>query len=96
MNANTKVFNIIGWIVGLLFSFIGIVNMFWGNDAIFGVFLFGLSLIFYPPLTSIIKKLSGINIPGYVKLIIGLLFLWMSLGVGELFAKLALMKDSLS
>lgn len=96
MSTKSTVINLTGWVIGLLFSFIGIVNMFWGNDSMFGVFLFGLSLIFYPPVTPLIKRLTGIAIPGFVKLIVALLILWMSLGVGELFDKLRMMRESLS
>ncbi|MEY4038428.1 MAG: hypothetical protein RIR67_738, partial [Bacteroidota bacterium] len=29
----------INWVFGLLFSAIGLVNLFWGNDPEFGVFI---------------------------------------------------------
>lgn len=40
MNNKSAVLNIVSWISGFLFSFIGVVNMFWGNDPGFGIFIF--------------------------------------------------------
>jgi hypothetical protein len=37
----STILNILNWLLGFLFSSIGVVNMFWGNGPIFGVFLFG-------------------------------------------------------
>ena len=88
--------NILNWIFGFLFSSIGVVNMFWGNDPIFGVFLFGLSLIFYPPINIVLKNRTGFSIPRVVKTITGLFILWSSLGVGELFNKIKLVLKSFS
>lgn len=85
---------IISWFAGVLFSAIGIVNMFWGNDSIFGIFLFVLSLLFYPPVSSLFKKLTNYTIPAAVKIVLALFILWASLGVGELFAKIDLMLKS--
>jgi hypothetical protein len=85
---------IISWISGILFSAIGIVNMFWGNDNIFGVFLFVLSLVFYPPVNRLFKKLTNYAIPIVVKIILGIFIFWVSLGVGELFAKIDMMMKS--
>jgi hypothetical protein len=92
----STILNILSWLLGLLFSSIGVVNIFWGNDPVFGVFLFGLSLIFYPPINVLIKKQTSFSILIVVKIIIGLFILWSSLGVGELFDKIDLMLQSFS
>jgi len=88
----STILTILSWLLGLLFSSIGGVNMFWGNDPIFGVFLFGLSLIFYPPINSLLKKHTGFSIPRVAKIIVGFFILWSSLGVGKLFDKIDLLK----
>jgi hypothetical protein len=92
----STILNILSWLLGLLFSSIGVVNIFWGNDPIFGVFLVGLSLFFYPLINVLIKKQTSFSISRLVKIIVGLFILWSSLGVGELFDKIDLMLKSFS
>lgn len=94
MNNRSIAINLLGWICGILFSAIGIVNMFWGNDALFGVFLFLLSLVYYPPLHALFSKLTGYRIHSVLKIALGLFILWASVGVGELFDKIGLMLRS--
>lgn len=92
----STILNILSWLLGLLFSSIGVVNMFWGNDPVFGVFLFGLSLIFYPPINTLLKKHTGFSISRVVKIVVGIFIFWSGLGVGELFDKIDLMLKSFS
>jgi len=82
---------IIGWLFGILIFAIGFVNTFWGNDPGLGVGMLILSFVYYPPANAFLKKLTGLSIPWYAKVILGLLLLWISLGVGELFGKIELM-----
>lgn len=86
---------VISLFFGLLFSFIGFVNLFWGNDPFFGLFLLGLSLIYYPPVQRLIEEKSGFRIPGLAKILIGVFIIWSSVGVGELFDKIDLMLQSM-
>lgn len=95
MNQQTVFFNSISWISGILFSAIGLVNIFWGNDPEFGIFIFALSLVYYPPFNVVFKKLTGYYIPLALKIVLGLFILWSSLGVGELFDKIELMIQSI-
>ena len=97
MNDKLNVWNIFNWIFGIAVFAIGIVNTFWGNDPVFGVFILLLSLVYFLPVNAILKKLTGFSIPkmGIVKIILGILILWASLGVGELFDKIELMKIDL-
>lgn len=94
MDYKSLAVKIISWISGVLFSAIGIINVFWGNDIIFGIFLIVLSLLFYPPLSRLFKKLTTYTIPASVKIFLAVFILWASLGVGELFAKIDLMLKS--
>jgi hypothetical protein len=86
---------IIGWIFGVVVFAAGVVNTFWGNDPEFGVFIFLLSLVFFPPtsniLSAISKKVVGFPIPKVAKIILGIFIVWATLGVGELFDKIELM-----
>jgi hypothetical protein len=82
---------------GVVFFAIGVVNTFWGNDPGFGVFILLLSFVYFLPVNAILKKMSGFSIPrmGIVKILLGIFILWASLGVGELFDKIELMKMDL-
>lgn len=91
MNNKLSVLNIISWLFGVAVFAIGLVNTFWGNDPVFGVFLLLLSFVYFPPLNNIIKERTGFSIPGIVKIGLGLFIVWASLGVGELFDKIDLM-----
>jgi hypothetical protein len=93
MNNNSIRLNIISWLFGLLFFAIGIVNTFWGDDSVFGIFIILLSFVYFLPVNDILKKMTGFSIPamGIVKIILGIFILWAALGVGELLNKIDLM-----
>mgnify|MGYP001564106609 CR=1 FL=1 len=94
-NSNEVVENIIKTIVGVLVFAIGIVNMFAGDDAVFGVFILLLSTLYFPAtsvfLDRLIKDMAGHSIPRVVKIILFILILWAAMGVGELFDKIELL-----
>ena len=94
MNVKIKFYAIAGCLIGMLFSLIGVINICWGNDPLFGFFILMLSLVFYPGFNPLAKKITGYTIPMIVKIGLGLFILWASLGVGELFDKIELMKAS--
>jgi hypothetical protein len=94
MDYKSKILDSISWIFGGIFSAIGVVNIFWGNDPEFGVFLFLISLIYYPPTTILLKRFTKYSIPKFIKIGLGIFILWASLGVGELFDKIDLMVQS--
>ncbi len=93
-NSTTPALYIISWMFGLLFLAIGIVNTFWGNDFGFGIFIILLSFLYFLPVHAILMKITGYSIPGIgiLKIVVGAFIIWASLGVGELFDKIALMK----
>ena len=78
-------------IFGITFSFIGFVNIFWGNDPYYGLIILILSLMYYLPIIDIMRKLIKTNYLTTAKFLIGFFILWSSLGVGELFDKIDLM-----
>ena len=94
-NNTSPLENIIGWVFGAAVLAAGIINMFWGNDAGFGVFLALLSFIYFPPANIFIEKRFGFSIHFIVKIIVGIFIIWASLGVGELFDKIDLMMGNL-
>lgn len=91
MNNKSNVWNIFSWIFGIAVFAIGVVNMFWGNDPVFGVFLLLLAFVYFPPANAILRKITGFSIPGMVKIVLGIFIIWAALGVGELFDKIDLM-----
>lgn len=89
--------NIISLVFGIAVLSAGLINIFWGNDPEFGIFILLLSFVFLFPVNVLLKKITGISIPkwGIVKIILGLFIVWALLGVGELFEKIELMKRDL-
>jgi lysylphosphatidylglycerol synthetase-like protein (DUF2156 family) len=96
MNNKSVLGNLAGWIFGLAVAAAGVVNMFWGNDFFFGVFLFLLSFVFLPQVNAFIRKSFGFSIPFVAKIILLIFIIWAAVGVGELFQKIDLMVSDLS
>jgi hypothetical protein len=90
-NNKPNVWNLISWLFGIVVFAIGVLNVFWGNDPGFGIFLVLLSFVYVPPVNVIIKERIRFSIPAIVKVLLGIFILWASLGVGELFGKIDLM-----
>jgi hypothetical protein len=89
---NKSVFwDVISWMFGVIVLAIGLVNIFWGNDPFFGVFIALLAFVYFPPVNSLLKKITGIRIHFILKILLGLFILWAALGVGELFDKIDMM-----
>ncbi len=83
---------VIRYLFAILFSIIGLINSFWGNDPFYGVFVILLSLPFYPVFSEkFVKQLRTWHL-----IILGGFILWTALGVAELFDKIALMIQSFS
>ena len=86
--------NILGWCCGIMFSLIALINIFWGNDTVFGIFLLLLSLSYIPTIDDLIVHKTGIRLPVWSKIAIAFFIIWSSVGVGELFDKIDLMLQS--
>jgi len=82
---------IISWLFGIVFFAIGLVNLFWGDDSLFGAFIILLSFLYFPPVNSLLKEKTGFTITNTVKIVLAIFILWATLGVGELFDKTDLM-----
>lgn len=83
------------WVLGLLFFFVGLVNVGWGNDQVFGLFIIGLSVLFFPPVRFFVQRKSGFTVPVWLLVILALFIFWSSVGVGELFDKIGMMRNAL-
>lgn len=83
----------LNWLFALLFSAIGLINCFAGNDTEFGIFILFLSVLFYPPFQELFQKKTRWSIPSFVLIVLGVFIFWASLGVGELFDKIALLLE---
>lgn len=81
---------------GIIAAIIGIINIGWGNDPFFGVFILLLSALFFSPVTGKIRQLTGIAFPIWAKILLAVFILWASLGVGELFDKVDMLLHDLS
>ena len=91
MNYKAILLDTFSWIFGIIIFAIGVLNVFWGNDAGFGVFIILLSFAFFPLINTLIKEKVGFTIPLIVKIVLGIFILCAALGVGELFNKIHLM-----
>ena len=87
--------NIISSLFGILFLIIGLINIFWGNDMGYGIFIVLLALIYFPPAASMFHRVSGFSIPVWLKILVAAFSNWSAFGVGELFAKIGMMKADL-
>lgn len=81
----------LNWLFGVLFSAIGLINCFAGNDTEFGIFILFLSVLFYPPFQELFQKMTRWTIPSFALILLGVFIFWASLGVGELFLKVQLL-----
>jgi len=75
---------LLGWFFGLIISVLGILNICYGNDADFGVFLILISLVFYPPTNLFIKNRFRWVIPVWIKVLLAIFLIWANLAVGAL------------
>ena len=79
---------------GVLFTFIGFANTFWGNDPYFGLAILALSFFYYIPLIDAIRVKLNKKIISIVLVVTGFFILWSSAGVGELSDKLEMMIEN--
>ena len=95
MGNKINALDIISWLFGVLVFVIGLINVFWGNDLGFGVFIILVSFIYFPPVHRIILEKTGFSIHRILKIALGIFILWAALGVGELPGKIDMMLTDL-
>lgn len=82
------VITFLSWFFAIVFSAIGLINSFVGNDPEFGIFIVFASLLFYPPIRFAIENKLGWRMPKLGLTVLAIFILWSSLGVGELIDKI--------
>lgn len=83
MKDNISIAPVISWLFGLVVFTIGLLNLFLVHPVPGSVFLF-LSLIYVPPVNTLLKERTGFSIPPVVKIILGVVIIWFTLGVSDL------------
>lgn len=91
MKLKPVVFDGASWVFGSTVFIVGVINTFWGNDPFFGVFIFVLSFVYFPPANALLKKTTGFSIHFLTKIGLAIFIFVATLGVGELFDKIELM-----
>ena len=87
----SSIFSAAGWLFGAVVFAAGIVNVFWGNDPEFGVFIVLLSVVFFPVTNVVLHDFTGFTIPWWAKVALAVFIVWTTMGVGELPDKIDLM-----
>jgi heme/copper-type cytochrome/quinol oxidase subunit 4 len=82
-NSTSKTYNMISWFFGLIVLIIGISNLIWVHPVPGSVFLL-LSLIYFPPLNNMLRNRWNIVIALFIKIILGIIIIWFTLGVSDL------------
>lgn len=94
MRFKNQLLSVFKSLLAICFILIGLINLFWGNDQFYGVFIILLALTFFSSFQKEIQKRTNISIPGWLLLLIAFFIIWSSLGVGELFDKIDRMINS--
>jgi hypothetical protein len=80
---NLMTLNIISWIFGLLVLTIGLSNLLLVHPVPGAVFIL-LSLLYFPPVTAVLRQRAGLSVPTVVKIALGIVIIWFTLGVSDL------------
>lgn len=83
MEANINIFKISGWAFGLILLTIGIANMILVHP-VPGVMYVLFSLVYFPPADELFREKLGLAIPMAVKIILGFVIIWFTLGISDL------------
>ena len=83
MNQNISISTISGWLFALLVFTIGLLNMFLVHP-VPGVIYLLLSTLYFPPTNDFLRQRFGLSIPPVVKIILGIVIIWFTLGISDL------------
>ncbi len=83
MNSTLNAGMISGWIFALILITIGILNLILVHPVPGAIYLL-LSLLYVPAADDFLKKRVGFSIPPVVKIILGVVIIWFTLGVSDL------------
>jgi len=74
---------IISWLFGIAVFTVGVLNMFLVHP-VPGIIYLLLSFVYFPPAHTLFKRRWGISIPGVIKIILGIVIIWFTLGISDL------------
>ena len=77
-----NVWNISGWIFGLIVFAIGVLNVVLVHPVL-GLVALLLSVLYFPPVNALLEKF-GFRIPLFIKIILGIFIIWFTSGVSDL------------
>lgn len=83
MLLNLKFSIILNWIAGLILLTIGLLNLFLIHP-VPGIAFIIFSLIYFPPVTEMLKKNLNLIIPPIVKVFLFVFLVWFTLGISDL------------
>ncbi len=83
MGSTSSVWNIISWVFGALVFTIGVMNMVLVHP-VPGIIYFLLSFIYFPPAYSLLTERFDFSIAAIVRIIMGIVIVWFTLGVSDL------------
>lgn len=83
MLLNLKYSIILNWIAGLILLSIGLLNLFLIHP-VPGIAFIIFSLIYFPPVTELLKRSLNLTIPPIVKVFLFVFLVWFTLGVSDL------------
>lgn len=75
--------NIISWILGIIVYTIGVLNLFLVHF-VPGIVFLVLSFAFFPPINDELRRRFGFSIPVTLRVALGILIIWFTLGVSDL------------
>ncbi|MCM8567994.1 hypothetical protein NE848_01270 [Gramella jeungdoensis] len=71
--------SIVSWIFAVFVLPIGLLNLFRGNDPGLGMTYVAIAVIYFPPVNILMKDLFRFSISYYIKVILGLILIWVTL-----------------
>lgn len=74
---------VIGWAFGMVVLAIGVSNLILVHPVPGAVFIL-LSLLYFPPVAALQQKFLGFSIPPFIKITLGIMIIWFTLGVSDL------------
>jgi len=83
MHNKPTIWNISGWLFGLVILAVGLLNIFLVHP-VPGIVYLLLSLVYFPPANAILQKKFGFSIPLVFKIILGIFLFMFTLGVSDL------------
>lgn len=83
MKSVTRTSPVIDWLFGPVVFVIGVLNCLLVHP-VPGIIALLLSLVYFLPVNALFRKWTGFSIPPAVKIILGVLIIWFTLGVSDL------------